>query len=144
MRESRRRAGSPSHCAAWGCVRGLRAPARSVFVERRGAKADSGTFPAPGILLVCPTVVPSEPVVELHLGFPGVRLKVSHRHYHFTRSYTENGAKLVTLVGGATSTLTGVKVNVTGTVASAGLLTGTVSVTTRRRSVHDGATSSSP
>jgi hypothetical protein len=69
---------------------------------------------------------------------------VSHRHYHFTRSYTENGAKLVTLVGGATSTLTGVKVNVTGTVASAGLLTGTVSVTTRRRSVHDGATSSSP
>jgi hypothetical protein len=86
------------------------------------------TRPSTGVLLVCPTSVAGGPVVELHLGFPGARLMLKRGRYGFARSYTENHAKLVALPAGAPSTLKGVRVRVSGTVTSAKLITGSVSV----------------
>jgi hypothetical protein len=86
------------------------------------------TRPSTGVLLVCPASVAGGPLAELHVGFPGARLKLQGKYYGFTRSYTENNAKLVVLSTGATSTVRSVKVRVTGTVATAKLITGTVSV----------------
>jgi hypothetical protein len=84
--------------------------------------------PISRILVVCPKATPTEYISELHVGFPGARLRLKRGRYSFTRSYTENAAKLVHFGTGAIETVAGVKVSVTGTVANAKLIKGTVSV----------------
>jgi hypothetical protein len=80
------------------------------------------------VLVVCPKTSTGA-FDELQLGFPGVRLKVSARHYHFSVTYTEKHANLVTIspvfghVTHERATATG-----TGTVKSAKLIAGTVEV----------------
>jgi len=111
----------------------------SITLNTKGPKQLTGgqalpmgaTRPTTGILLVCPTSAAGGPVVELHLGFPGARLTLKRGHYGFARSYTENHAKLVALPAGAPNTLTGVRVRVSGTVTSARVITGSVSVQAR-------------
>jgi hypothetical protein len=79
--------------------------------------------------VVCPASVPGEAVRELHVGFPGAALKVTRGHYRFRRTYTENNAHLVVVVGQVTTTVSGVHVSITGTVLSPKLITGTISLT---------------
>jgi hypothetical protein len=81
-----------------------------------------------GALEVCPASAPGEPVRELHVGFPGTALKKSGRRYTFKRSYTENHAHLVVVVGQATTTVSGVRVSITGVVTSAKLITGAIAI----------------
>lgn len=81
-----------------------------------------------GIVIVCPKVTPSEYVSELHVGFPGVRLRLLRGHGYFARTYTENVTKLLNFGTGAIDTVLGVRVSVTGTVANAKLIKGTLSV----------------
>jgi hypothetical protein len=85
-----------------------------------------------GVLTVCP---PSGngAVVELQASFPGAKLKLSHRHYGFAFSYRLKHARLNVIAGPAAGTHTSIaaRVKVSGTVASAKLITGTVSVTAK-------------
>jgi hypothetical protein len=82
------------------------------------------------VLVVCPTTA-SAPTVELLASFPGAKLKLSHGRYGFKLSYTETHARLNTISGPGAGTHTSVeaRVKVTGTLASATLIKGTVSVT---------------
>lgn len=89
----------------------------------------TGQLPRSGALVVCPASVPGEAVRELHVGFPGAALKVTRGRYRFKRSYTENKAHLVVVVGQVTTTVSGVHVSITGTVVSSKLITGTISLT---------------
>ena len=93
------------------------------------AGPSTGQHPVSGALVVCPASVPGEPVRELHVGFPGATLKAAGHRYRFKRSYTENKAHLVVVVGQVTTTVTGVHVSVTGTVVNPTLIVGTISVT---------------
>jgi hypothetical protein len=80
------------------------------------------------VLVVCPKSS-SGAFDELQLGFPGVRLKVVEHHYHFSLTYTEKHANLVTIspvfghVTHERATAT-----VSGTVKRAKLIAGTVEV----------------
>lgn len=82
-----------------------------------------------GALAVCPAGAPGEPVRELHVGFPGATLKNSGHGYTFKRSYTENHAHLVVIPGQATTSVSGLRVSITGTVASAQAITGMIAIT---------------
>jgi hypothetical protein len=85
---------------------------------------------ASGVLIVCPAGG-SASVSELLLGFPGAKLESTHGRYRFTRSYNWNHARLNIISGTGAGTHTFLKsagVNVTGTVATAKLITGSVSV----------------
>jgi hypothetical protein len=82
-----------------------------------------------GALAVCPASAPGEPVRELHVGFPGATLRKSGTRYTFKSSYTENHAHLVVVAGQATTTVSGIRVSITGTVASAQAITGTIAIT---------------
>jgi hypothetical protein len=88
-----------------------------------------GAHAVSGALEVCPASAPGEPVRELHVGFPGATLAKSGRHYTFKRSYTENHAHVVVIPGQATTTVSGVRVSITGVVTSAKLITGTIAIT---------------
>jgi hypothetical protein len=109
----------------------------SISLDSKSAKQiDAGIadpvgnqHPVSGVLVVCPSQTPGGPVTELHVGFPGATLKLAGRHYGFTRSYTEAGARLVALGPGGSTTRESAKVEVTGTVIGAKLITGTVAVT---------------
>jgi len=83
---------------------------------------------ASSVLVVCPKTS-SGGVDELQLGFPGVRLKVIDRHYHFSVTYTEKHANLVTIspVFGHVTHERAIA-TVTGTVKSGKLIAGTVAV----------------
>jgi hypothetical protein len=83
---------------------------------------------ASSVLVVCPKTS-SGAFDELQLGFPGVRLKLVDHHYHFSVTYTEKHANLVTIVpvfGHVTHERA--TATVTGTVKSAKLIAGTVEV----------------
>jgi hypothetical protein len=84
-------------------------------------------FPTSGVLLVCPSSTPGGPVSELHIGFPGATLTLRKHHYSFRVSYTERSARLA-VVGASHGTLLRATVKMTGTVRTAKLITGTVSV----------------
>lgn len=87
-------------------------------------------FAVSGVIVVCPTSVNTS-VSELLLGFPGAKLKLMRGHYRFTRFYAWKHARLNIISGARSGTHTFLKsatVKVTGTVASAKLITGTVSV----------------
>jgi hypothetical protein len=82
------------------------------------------------VLIVCPAGGKSS-VSELLLGFPGAKLKRTRGHYRFTRSYSWKHPRLNIISGTGAGTHTFLKsanVNVTGTVATAKLITGAVSV----------------
>ncbi len=78
-----------------------------------------------GVLVLCPAIKPGSPVRELQVGFSGAKLK--DKHLRFAVSYPQKHARLAVLNTGAT-TLVSAKLTVTGTVATAKLITGTVSV----------------
>ena len=108
----------------------------SVVLDTQGKRISAGLagplngqLPTSGALVVCPASAPGEAVRELHVGFPGAALKVTRGRYRFKRSYTENKAHLVVVVGQVTTTVSGVRVSITGTVASPKLITGTISLT---------------
>lgn len=82
-----------------------------------------------GALAVCPASAPGEPVRELHVGFPGAALRKSGARYTFKSSYTDNHAHLVVVSGQATTTLSGIRVSITGTVVSTQAITGTIAIT---------------
>jgi hypothetical protein len=87
-------------------------------------------FAVSGILLVCPASA-SPSVSELLLGFPGAKFKLTRGLYRFTLSYTWKHARVNVISGAGSGTHTFLKsarVRVTGTVASARLITGKVSV----------------
>lgn len=107
----------------------------SISLDTKGKRLLAGpagpllsAHPVSGALEVCQAKAPGEPVRELHVGFPGATLKRSGGHYSFKRSYVENGAHLVVVQGQSTTTVSGVRVSVTGTVVSAKLITGTISI----------------
>lgn len=80
------------------------------------------------VLVVCPKSSTGA-FDELQLGFPGVRLKLVDHHYHFSVTYTERHANLVTIApvfGHVTHERA--TATVTGTVKSAKLIAGTVQV----------------
>jgi hypothetical protein len=107
----------------------------SITLDTKGKRiltGPAGPLLAPhavsGALEVCPASAPGEPVRELHVGFPGATLQKSGRRYTFKRSYTENHAHLVVVLGQATTTVSGVRVSITGVVTSAKLITGTIAI----------------
>lgn len=108
----------------------------SISLDTKGKRILAGpagpllsSHPVSGALEVCQAKAPGEPVRELHVGFPGATLKKAGHRYGFKRSYIENSAHLVVIPGQATTTVGGVRVSITGTVASAKLITGTISIT---------------
>lgn len=92
--------------------------------------ASGGRYPPSGVLILCPTSA-NGAVAELHLGFPGARLKASRGHYRFKLTYTWKQPSLAVILGpgAGTATTTGpAKVSISGSVVNAKLITGTVSV----------------
>ena len=82
------------------------------------------------VLIVCPTGA-NRSIAELHLGFPGAKLKLTKGRYRFARSYIWKHAEHNIISGAGSGTTTYVasaKVKVTGTVTSATRISGTVSV----------------
>jgi hypothetical protein len=82
------------------------------------------------VLLVCPSSS-STSVSELLVGFPGVKLKLSHGHYRFTISYRWKHPRHNIIAGpgaGSHTILKSASVKVNGTVSKPKLITGTVSV----------------
>ena len=95
-----------------------------------GAGSPNATSVVSDVLIVCPTGATSS-IAELHLGFPGAKLKLTKGRYRFARSYVWKHAEHNIISGagaGTTTYLPSVNVKVTGTVASATLITGTVTV----------------
>jgi len=89
------------------------------------------TIGASNILIVCPRDANGS-ISELHLGLSGAKLKLAGGHYRFARAYTWKHPSHVIIIGtgaGTTTTLPSARVKVSGTVASIGLINGTVSVT---------------
>jgi hypothetical protein len=65
---------------------------------------------------------------ELQTGFPGMKLQLRNHHCSFRVSYTETRADLVTFGTSITIAHESARATVTGTVANAKLIAGTVSV----------------
>ena len=93
---------------------------------------ETATTLAPStILIVCPRDADGS-ISELHLGLSGAKLKLVGRRYRFARAYTWKHPSHVIIAGpgaGTTTALPSARVKVSGSVASAGLINGTVSVT---------------
>jgi hypothetical protein len=94
------------------------------------SKPRSTTFPSSSLLVLCQGTTGSP--TELQMGFPGAALKLRNHHYRFRVSYTENHADLVTFGKSITITHESAHATVTGTVATAKLIVGTVSITANR------------
>ena len=91
----------------------------------------TGQYPPSEITIDCPKSANGS-VTELEVGFPGVTLKRAHGHYGFTLAYTWKHAKLLVIMGpgvGKKTFLPSVSVKLTGSVASAKQIDGTLSVT---------------
>ncbi len=102
----------------------------SITLTAKSGKSIAAGKPAgaSSVLVVCPKTS-SGAFDELQLGFPGVRLKAAGHHYHFSVTYTEKHANLVTIApvfGHVTHERA--TATVTGTVESPKLITGTVEV----------------
>jgi hypothetical protein len=83
-----------------------------------------------GLFIVCPNQ--SASLSELLVGFPATKFKLKDGRYGFTLSYTWKHPRLNVISGAGAGThqsLPSARVRVTATVASAALITGTVSVT---------------
>ena len=83
-------------------------------------------FPITGIGVTCPGKKVAGRSPFLDLGFPGATLKLKHGHYGFSRADTEKNVSK--LLPGGTTTIKSVKIKLTATVATAKLITGSVSV----------------
>jgi hypothetical protein len=86
------------------------------------------TFPSSSLLVLCPTAT-GAPATELQMGFPGATLKLHKGHYRFMVSFSEPKADLVTFGKTITIAHEHAHATVTGTVESAKLIAGTISVT---------------
>ena len=91
------------------------------------SKPRSTTFPSSSLLVLCQGTSGSP--TELQMGFPGAALKLHNHHYGFRVSYTESHADLVTFGTSITIAHESAHATVTGTVETAKLIAGTVSVT---------------
>jgi hypothetical protein len=92
-----------------------------------GKPNPAAKLPVSGIIVVCSARGPGGSFVELHIAFPGAKLKPAKGHYGFTSLYTDSHARRA-VVGAHNFTLLRAKVKVNGTVSSAKLITGTISV----------------
>jgi len=90
------------------------------------SKPRSTVFPSSSLLVLCQGTSGSP--TELQMGFPGAALKLRNHHYRFRVSYTENHADLVTFGKSITITHESAHATVNGTVQTAKLIAGTVSV----------------
>ena len=88
------------------------------------------TFPSSSLLVLCPGSTSSH-ATELQMGFAGARLTRRNGHYRFRVSYTESHADLVAFPKDVVTGHESAHVTITGTVESAKLITGTVSVTAK-------------
>jgi len=87
----------------------------------------SKTFPSSSLLVLCQGKSGSP--TELQTGFPGAVLKLRNGHHRFRVSFAEDRADLVTFGKAITITHESARATVTGTVETAKLIAGTVSVT---------------
>jgi len=90
------------------------------------SKPRSSVVPSSSLLVLC-QAINGDPT-ELQMGFPGAKLKLRKRHYGFRVSYTERRADLVTFGKSMTITHESAHATVTGTVQTAKLIAGTVSI----------------
>ena len=91
------------------------------------SKPRSTTFPSSSLLVLCQGTTGSP--TELQMGFPGAALTLRNGHYRFRVSYRESHADLVTFGKSITIAHESAQATVTGTVQTAKLIVGTVSVT---------------